>query len=141
MALFPLLSPLPAPCHASACTADHRIHHVREPAVSKVFAQGTLLHDTLLSTGGLAPIVSTRKIWRQKSHQRQQMFRALALAPARRDRFRACHRSRQQPSFASPNLQALESSRGPSLLHLHRRHSTGGHTPSKQQGICAYRRR
>ena len=43
------------------------LYHVREPAVSTVFRRAHFCMNTLLSTGTLASIFSTRKIWRQKS--------------------------------------------------------------------------
>ena len=119
------------------------LHHVHEPAASKAFRRARFYMNTMLSTGTPASIFSTRKIWRQNphhwsaAHQRQQNCRALSLASARRDRSRAYHRrTRQQPSFVSPNLPALASSRSPCLLHLRWRHESAAHTPSKQQEIA-----
>ena len=78
--------------------------------------------NTLLSTGTLASIFSTMKIWRQNlrhssaGHQLQQTSRTLFLAQARRGRSSACPRKTgQQPPFVPPNLRALVSSRAPSL--------------------------
>ena len=45
VARFPPLLPRPARCHALACIADRRPHHLREPAVNKVFPQGMFLHE------------------------------------------------------------------------------------------------
>ena len=90
------------------------LHHFREPAVSKVFSQGTLLHEHpvvyrhacihLQHTEDLAAKIYITRLLRINS---SKTFRALSLAPARRDRSRACdHRTRQQSSLVLPNLPA-----------------------------------
>ena len=89
------------------------LHHVREPAVSKVFSQGTLLHEHpsvyrrarihLQHTEDLA----TKPLHHSSAaHQRQLTFRSHSLAKPRRDRSRAAvaefTRSRLLASTLSP---------------------------------------
>ena len=76
--------------------------HVREPAVSKVFSQGTLLHEHpavyrharihLQHTNDLAP-----KLHSFVAHQQQQTFEALSLDIAQRDQSRATHHRHRHP--------------------------------------------
>ena len=68
------------------------------PLSARCFRRARFCMKTLLSTGTLASIFSTRKTWRRSPHysssarQLQQTCRALSLAPAWRDLSRPWHR-------------------------------------------------
>ena len=89
------------------------LHHVNEPAVSKVFSQGTLLHEhpSVYRRGRIhlqhTEDLATKTLHHSSAaHQRQLTFRAHSLAKPRRDRSRASvaefTRSRLLASTLSP---------------------------------------
>ena len=121
------------------------LHHVREPAVNKVFSQGTLLHEHpvvcrharihLKHVEDLAANIHITHLLHINASKRLEPF----LSSSSERSIQGCHRrNRQQPSFVSPNLSALASSRPPCLLHLHWRHASAAHTQASNEKLARF---